>query len=43
MITESGFKIPSSLALNNMALAIRSLTLPAGLKYSSLAKIFAFN
>ena len=41
MMTEPGFSLPVASASSIMALAIRSLTEPAGLKYSSLARIFA--
>ena len=42
MMTEPGFSSPLASASSTMALAMRSLTLPAGLKYSSLARILAF-
>ena len=42
MMTEPGFKRPLASASSIMALAMRSFTLPAGLKYSSLATILAF-
>lgn len=42
MMTEPGFKMPRLSASSIMAFAMQSLTEPAGLKYSSLAKIFAF-
>ena len=38
MITEPSFKSPFSSASSIIAFAIRSLTLPAGLKYSSLTR-----
>ena len=41
MITEPGFKAPEASASSIMALATLSLTEPAGLKYSSLARIVA--
>ena len=41
MMTLPAFSSPLASASSIMALAIRSLTLPAGLKYSSLATIFA--
>ena len=41
MMTLPAFSRPLASASSIMALAIRSLTLPAGLKYSSLATIFA--
>ena len=41
MITEPGFSLPLASASSIMALAIRSFTLPAGLKYSSLARTLA--
>ena len=37
MITAPGFNFPFASASSIMALAIRSLALPAGLKYSSFA------
>jgi len=42
MITESGLSLPDASASSIIALAILSLTEPAGLKYSSFATIFAF-
>ena len=42
MITAPGFKIPLASASSIIARAIRSFTLPPGLKYSSLAIICAF-
>ena len=42
MMTEPGFSRPLASASSTMALAIRSFTEPAGLKYSSLARILAF-
>ena len=42
MMTEPGFSRPVASASSIMALAMRSLTEPAGLKYSSLARILAF-
>ena len=42
MITEPSFNRPFSSASSIIAFAIRSLTLPAGLKYSSFARIVAF-
>ena len=41
MMTEPGFSRPFSSASSIMALATRSFTLPAGLKYSSFARIRA--
>ena len=41
MMTEPGPSRPRASASSIMALAMRSLTLPAGLKYSSLARILA--
>ena len=41
MMTDPGFSRPLASASSIMALAIRSFTEPAGLKYSSLARIFA--
>ncbi len=41
MMTEPSFSSPFASASSIMALAIRSFTEPAGLKYSSLARIFA--
>ena len=41
MITEVGFNTPLASASSSIALATRSLTLPAGLKYSSFAKTLA--
>ena len=43
MITESSFKIPFFSASSIIAFAILSLTLPAGLKYSSFTKTLAFS
>ena len=42
MMTEPGFSRPFSSASSIMALATRSFTEPAGLKYSSFASTFAF-
>ena len=42
MMTEPSFRRPFASASSIMALATRSFTEPAGLKYSSLARIFAF-
>ena len=42
IITESAFNFPLFSASSIIALAILSLTEPAGLKYSSFASIFAF-
>ena len=42
MITEPAFSLPSASAWSIMALAMRSLTDPAGFKYSSLARTLAF-
>ena len=42
MMTLVGFRMPLASASSIMALATRSFTLPAGLKYSSLAITFAF-
>ena len=42
MMTLPSFSRPLASAASIMALAIRSLTLPAGLKYSSLASTLAF-
>ena len=41
IMTEPGFKRPFASASSIMALAMRSFTLPAGLKYSSFASSFA--
>ena len=41
MITVSGFKMPFASASSSIALATRSFTDPAGLKYSSLASSLA--
>ena len=41
IITDSGLSRPFSSASSIIAFAILSFTLPAGLKYSSFAKIFA--
>ncbi|MPN27653.1 hypothetical protein SDC9_175087 [bioreactor metagenome] len=41
MITEPDLSLPEASASSIIALAILSFTEPAGLKYSSLAKIFA--
>ena len=38
MMTEPGFSWPLASASSIIALAIRSFTLPAGLKYSSFAR-----
>ena len=42
MMTLPGFRTPRASASSIMARATRSFTLPAGLKYSSLARILAF-
>ena len=42
MITEPGLSLPLASASSIMALATRSFTEPAGLKYSSLASTRAF-
>ena len=42
MITEPGFNWPLFSAASIIAFAIRSFAEPAGLKYSSFARIFAF-
>ena len=42
MMTESGFSSPEASAASIMARAMRSFTLPAGLRYSSLARMAAF-
>ena len=41
MMVAPGFSVPLASASSIMALAMRSFTLPAGLKYSSLAYSFA--
>ena len=41
MMTEPGFRSPFFSASSTIACAMRSLTLPAGLKYSSFARIVA--
>ena len=41
MMTEPGLSLPALSASSIMALAILSLTEPAGLKYSNLAKFVA--
>ena len=41
MMTEPGFSSPFASASSIIALAMRSLTDPAGLKYSSFASTFA--
>ena len=41
MMTEPGFSLPEASASSIMALAMRSLTEPAGLKYSSFASSLA--
>ncbi len=41
MMTEPGFSSPLASASSIIALATRSFTLPAGLKYSSLARMRA--
>ena len=43
MMTEPGFKAPVASASSIMALAIRSFTEPAGLKYSSFTRTLAFS
>ena len=43
VVTEPSFKIPFFSASSIIAFAILSLTLPAGLKYSSLTNTLAFN
>ena len=43
IITEPSFNWPFASASSIIAFATRSFTLPAGLKYSSFARIFAFN
>ena len=43
MITEPSFKIPFFSASSIIAFAILSITLPAGLKYSSFTKTLAFS
>ena len=43
MMTEPSFKAPLASAASSMALAMRSLTEPAGLRYSSLARSRAFS
>ena len=43
MMTEPGPSSPAASASSSMALATRSFTLPAGLRYSSLASIRALS
>ena len=43
MMTEPGFSAPLASASSIMALAIRSFTEPAGLKYSSFTRTLAFS
>ena len=43
MMTEPGFSLPLASASSIIALAMRSFTDPAGLKYSSLARMRAFS
>ena len=42
MITDPSFNLPSFSAASIIALAIRSFTLPAGLKYSSFTSTLAY-
>ena len=42
MMTEPGFRAPLASASSIIRLAMRSLTEPAGLRYSSLASTVAF-
>jgi hypothetical protein len=42
MMTEPGFSLPVASASSIIFLAMRSLTEPAGLKYSSFARMVAF-